>query len=231
MSRYTLWWISGNTGDMVNKISKRPSNQWIFERWVLILHVTLCTVVALWRGTHQVGIQHWRSAEVTSCIREVFGANCNLFWCIRRSWLLCLSQYELRTLLHLTSGLIFEKSVNSVDLTDHHVSSERQLWESMIYNSISVLYLRNSLISLCTFPAGSADLDSGVSTSSLLRIGRHAISDPNFQKSIDFIDPDSCVVSCWKTSFSKDKTLFLKSSLNNCFLFQDVLSQRRLRIR
>ena len=123
------------------------------------------------------------------------------------------------------------KSVDSVELTDPHVSSERQLWESMICNSISVLYLRNPLISLCTFPARSADLDSGVSTSSLLRIGRHAISDPNFQKSIDFTDPDSCVVSCWKTSFSKDKTLFFKSSLNNCFLFQDVLLQRRLRIR
>ena len=173
--------------------------------------------------TSQDGILHRRSTEVTSCTGENFGVNCNLFWCIRYFSLLCLYQYGLRTLLHLTLEHIFEKSVDSVDLTDPHVSSERQLWESMICKTISRPVSQKSAdftvslgspesfcYVLSLFPPGSADLDSGVSTSSLLCIERHAIPDCSFQKSADFADPDSCVVSFSMTSFSKDKTLFSK---------------------
>ena len=121
---------------MISETSKRPANQWFLKDgiWYCIwLNAQLCTC----GRTSQVGIQHRRSTEVPSCTFEAFGANCNLFWCIRWSSLLCLYQYALCTVLHLTLEHIFEKSVNSVDLTDLHVSSERQLWESMICNTIS----------------------------------------------------------------------------------------------
>ena len=44
----------------------------------------------LWRGTHQVGIEHRQFGDLTSCTGEVFGVNCSWSWCIRWSWLLCL---------------------------------------------------------------------------------------------------------------------------------------------
>ena len=81
---------SGISGYMISETSKRPANQWFLKdgAWYCIwLNAQLWTC----GGASQVGIQHRRSAEVPSCTFETFGANCNLFWCIRWSSLLYLS--------------------------------------------------------------------------------------------------------------------------------------------